>query len=117
MDEQHEAIQLAQTASRRLAQARADWLIAISRYLEALGSIRVEPVDVRPGNVHWIFVQMISPNVRPGEVWYRVTRRGAAVGRLPGYYQLHELTELLETLELGLADLREVGGNADAGTA
>jgi hypothetical protein len=46
-----------------------------------------------------------------------VTRGGAAVGRLPGYYQLNELTELLETLGLNLADLREVGDDTDTGIA
>ncbi|WP_433444533.1 hypothetical protein [Nonomuraea sp. CA-141351] len=89
----------------------------MARYFEAPGGIRVQPVDVLPGNAHWIFVQMIMPDVRPGEVWYLVTRAGAAVGRLPGYYQLHELTELLETLGLGLADLHEPDAGKDAGTA
>jgi hypothetical protein len=36
---------------------------------------------------------------------------------MPGYYQLHELAELLQTLHLSLADFREVGDGmeADAG--
>ncbi|MGW3349603.1 hypothetical protein ACWDA3_40425 [Nonomuraea rubra] len=46
-----------------------------------------------------------------------MTQGGAAVGRLPGYYQLHELTDLLETLGLTLADLREAGADAGTGTA
>ncbi|MFI7704887.1 hypothetical protein [Nonomuraea sp. NPDC049480] len=87
------------------------------RYLEGPGGIRVHPVDVRPGNAHWIFVSMLDRDVQPGEVWYLVTRDGAAVGRVPGYYQLHELTELLEELGLGLADLHEPDTGADAGTA
>ncbi|TMR88043.1 hypothetical protein [Nonomuraea basaltis] len=58
---------------------------------------------------------MVNPDVQPGEVWYLVTRGGAAVGRLPGYYQLHELTELLEPLGLSLADFREVGDDTEAG--
>jgi hypothetical protein len=45
---------------------------------------------------------------------YLVTRGG--VGRVPGYYQLNELTDLLETLGLSLADLREVGADMDADT-
>ncbi|MEO3875272.1 hypothetical protein ABGB18_41350 [Nonomuraea sp. B12E4] len=89
----------------------------MGRHLEGPDGIRVQPVDVRPGNAHWLFVQMRAPDVRPGEVWYRVTRRGAAVGRVPGYYQLHELTELLEELGLELADLHEPGADADSGTA
>ncbi|UBU08665.1 hypothetical protein [Nonomuraea gerenzanensis] len=89
----------------------------MSRYFEAPGGLRIQPVDVVPGSPHWIFVRMIAPDVQPGEVWYLVTRRGAAVGRLPGYYQLHELTDLLETLGLSLADLRETGGGAETGTA
>jgi hypothetical protein len=72
-------------------------------HFEAPGGIRVQPVDIRPGNPHWIFVQMTTPNVRPDEVWYLATKDGAAVERLPGYYQLDELTELLETLGLKLA--------------
>jgi len=49
-------------------------LIAMARYLEGSGGIRVQPVDVRPGNAHWIFVQVIAADVRPGEVRYLVTR-------------------------------------------
>jgi hypothetical protein len=90
---------------------------AVARYLEGPGGIRVQPVDVCPGNVHWLFVSLVNPDVQPGEVWYLVTRGGAAVGRLPGYYQLHELTELLETLGLDLADLRESDAGTDTGTA
>jgi hypothetical protein len=89
----------------------------MARYFAAPGGLRVQPVDVRPGNPHWIFVQMIAPDVRPGEVWYLVTKGGAAVGRLPGYYQLHELTELLETLGFKLSDLREAGADTQSGTA
>ncbi|MEV0385036.1 hypothetical protein [Nonomuraea sp. NPDC050643] len=89
----------------------------MARYLEGPGGLRVQPVDVRPGTVHWIFVQMCSPDVRPGEVWYLVTRDGAAVGRVPGYYQLHELTRLLEDLGLELADLHEPDTRHGSGTA
>jgi hypothetical protein len=89
----------------------------MGRYFLAPGGIRIQPVDVVPSNAHWVFVRMIVPGVRPGEVWYLVTQGGAAVGRLPGYYQLHELTDLLETLGLTLADLREGGGETETGTA
>jgi hypothetical protein len=59
----------------------------MARYLEGPGGIRVQPVEVRPGNVHGLFAQLIMRDVQPGEVWYRVTdRNGAAVGHLPGYY-------------------------------
>jgi hypothetical protein len=89
----------------------------MARYPQGPGGIRVQPVDVRPGNVHWIFVILVNPDVQPGEVWYLVTRDGAAVGRLPSYFQLHELTDLLETLGLNLTDLREAGDDTDTGIA
>ncbi|MFB4275711.1 hypothetical protein ACBJ59_10500 [Nonomuraea sp. MTCD27] len=71
----------------------------MGEYLVGPDGLRVEPVQLTPGSAHWIFARMVEPAARPGEVWYRVTRGGAAVGG--GYFQLDQLQEIVN-----LADLR-----------
>jgi hypothetical protein len=77
-------------------------------YLLGPDGLKVEPVQLRRGDVHWLFARIVEPDAREGEVWYRVTRHGAAVG-FPGYYQLHELEEIVDLAELH-------GPDEDAGT-
>ncbi|MET7465893.1 hypothetical protein [Nonomuraea sp. NPDC005501] len=74
-------------------------------YLVGPDGLRVEPVELRVDTVHWLFARMIEPAARPGEIWYRVTRHGHALGM--GYYQLDQLQELV--------DLAELRAPADAG--
>lgn len=78
----------------------------MATYLEGPGGLRVQPVQLQLGDVHLLFARMSEPDAQPGEIWYKVTWRGAAVG-LPPYYEMHELTILLQDLGLSLADLHE----------
>ena len=70
----------------------------MGRYLEGPDGLRVEPVQLAHGSAHWIFARMVEPGAQVGEVWYRVTRFGAAVGA--GYYQLDQLQEIVNLAEL-----------------
>ncbi|MGW0486227.1 hypothetical protein [Nonomuraea sp. NPDC003214] len=81
------------------------------RYLVGPDGLRVEPVRLTRGSAHWLFARMREPDAREGEIWYKVTRDGHAVD-VPGYYQLHELEQVVP-----LSELREVddGTAADAG--
>lgn len=79
-------------------------------YLVGPDGLRVEPVQLEHGSAHWIFARMVEPSAQPGEVWYRVTRHGAAVG--PGYFQLDQLQEIVN-----LSELRAPDGQADSETA
>ncbi|MEV1178979.1 hypothetical protein [Nonomuraea sp. NPDC049784] len=81
------------------------------RYLVGPDGLRVTPVELSPTSEHWLFARMREPNAMPGEVWYRVTKNGSAIG-IPGYYQLHELQEIVS-----LADLREANEEAGEETA
>lgn len=83
----------------------------MSRYLVGPDGLRVEPVELTYGSAHWVFAQMVDPSAQAGEVWYLVTRNGRPVG-MPGYYQLHELEEIVN-----LGDLRapEEEGGAQTG--
>lgn len=83
----------------------------MSRYLVGPDGLRVEPVQLTRGTAHWIFAQMVDPGARPGEIWYFVTRNGRPLG-FPGYYQQHQLEEIVD-----LADLREPEEGADTGIA
>ncbi|MEV0996855.1 hypothetical protein [Nonomuraea sp. NPDC050202] len=74
----------------------------MSRYLAGPDGLRVVPVQLSPHNEHWLLARLRETKAMPGEVWYRVTRNGQAIG-FPGYYQLHELQDIVN-----LADLHEV---------
>ncbi|MGR6924228.1 hypothetical protein ACU635_59045 [[Actinomadura] parvosata] len=84
----------------------------MGRYLEGPGGLRVEPVELTAGSAHWIFARMREPNAQEGEVWYRVTTRDGQAVDVPGYYQLHELEEIVP-----LAELRDPGAAAGDQTA
>lgn len=76
-------------------------------YLEGPDGLKVRPVQLRTPDVHLLLARMGEPDVQLGDdVWYIVTHNGMAVG-LPPYYQLHELSNLLEDLGLSLADFHE----------
>lgn len=70
----------------------------MSRYLVGPGGLRVEPVQLQHGSAHWIFARMVEPEAQPGEIWYRVTKHGAAVGA--GYFQLDQLQEIVDLAKL-----------------
>ncbi|MGP4102204.1 hypothetical protein [Nonomuraea sp. KM90] len=73
------------------------------RYLVRADGLRVEPVTLTAGSPHWLFARMREPDAQLGEVWYKVTAPAGHAIDVPGYYQLHELQEIVD-----LADLREV---------
>ncbi|GAA4042383.1 hypothetical protein ACIBH1_08340 [Nonomuraea sp. NPDC050663] len=83
----------------------------MSPYLEGPDGLRVEPVQLKAGSLHLLMAQIREPGAQPGEVWYRITRRGMALG-VPGYYQLHELEEIVN-----LADLHAPEEGTATGTA
>ncbi|MET7335994.1 hypothetical protein [Nonomuraea sp. NPDC005650] len=83
----------------------------MGRYLVGPDGLRVVPVQLSPLSEHWLVARMREPQAMPGEVWYRVTRSGQAID-FPGYYQLHELQEIVD-----LADLREVEEDSGEATA
>ncbi|MEU4574659.1 hypothetical protein [Nonomuraea sp. NPDC023979] len=68
-------------------------------YLVGPDGLRVEPVQLMRGAAHWLFARIIEPTAQEGEVWYRVTRHGQAVG-FPGYYQLDQLQEIVDLSKL-----------------
>lgn len=84
-------------------------------YLVGPGGLKVTPVQLGT-NVDLVLARMREPDAQPGEIWYRVTFNGMAVG-LPGYYQMHELTELLDELGLTLADLHDPDAGVGSQTA
>lgn len=71
-------------------------------YLVGPDGLRVQPVKLRVGGADWLFARMVEPNAQLGEVWYRVTRGGAAVG--VGYYQLDELQDIVDLSQLHAPD-------------
>lgn len=73
--------------------------VTVTPHLEGPDGLRVEPVRLRLGSPHLLFARMREPDAGVGEIWYRVTRRGLAVG-FPGYYRLYELEELVDLSEL-----------------
>lgn len=83
----------------------------VAPYLIGPDGLRVEPVQLRKDSAHWLFARMKEPGAQVGEIWYRVTRNGQAVG-LPGYYQLHELEDLVD-----LSELRAPEEDTGTGTA
>ncbi|MEU6721778.1 hypothetical protein ABZ897_60970 [Nonomuraea sp. NPDC046802] len=83
----------------------------MGRYLEGPGGLRVEPVKLTAGSAHWIFARMREPGAQQGEIWYKVTREGHAID-IPGYFQMHELQEIIP-----LADLRDASDAAGGQTA
>ncbi|NBE98928.1 hypothetical protein FE391_37590 [Nonomuraea sp. KC401] len=82
----------------------------MGRYLEGPDGLRVGGQADR-GSAHWLLARMREPNAQVGEVWYKVTQDGHAID-VPGYYQLHELQEIVD-----LAQLREVDDAAGEQTA
>ncbi len=84
----------------------------MGRYLVRADGLRVEPVELTAGSPHWIIARMREPGARLGEVWYKVTASEGHAIDVPGYYQLHELQEIVD-----LADLRETGRDAADHTA
>lgn len=45
-------------------------------YLLGPDGLKVEPVQLRRGDVHWLFARIVEPDAREGEVWPKaVTRR------------------------------------------
>ncbi|MFI6814720.1 hypothetical protein ACIBG7_20070 [Nonomuraea sp. NPDC050328] len=83
----------------------------VAPYLEGPDGLHVEPIQLEPGSPHLLFARMREPRANPGEIWYRVTRRGLAVG-FPGYYQLHELEEIVDLSHLRGPDERTQRGTA-----
>lgn len=84
-------------------------------HLVGPGGLKVTPVQLGQ-NVDLVLARMREPKAQPGEIWYKVTFNGMAVG-VPGYFQMHELTELLDELGLTLADLHEPEQGAGAASA
>ncbi|MGR6922538.1 hypothetical protein ACU635_50505 [[Actinomadura] parvosata] len=69
----------------------------MDHYLIGPHGIRVEPVRLRGADL--IFARMVDPDAQPGEEWFRVTQRGAALG--PGYVRdVEALAELVPLAEL-----------------
>jgi hypothetical protein len=69
----------------------------MDRYLVGPDGIRVEPVRLH--GAHLIFARMVDPAAAPGEEWFRVTQRGAALGA--GYVRdVEALAELVPLAEL-----------------
>ncbi|MGP4092915.1 hypothetical protein [Nonomuraea sp. KM90] len=69
----------------------------MGQYLVGPDGIRVEPVKLF--GAHLIFARMVDPEATPGEEWFRVTQRGAALG--PGYVRdVEALAELVPLAEL-----------------
>lgn len=88
----------------------------MARYLEGPDGLRIEPVELRPDNQHWLFARVKEPDAQVGEVWYIVTIHHRPVG-MPGYFQLHELEDLLRDLGYSLRDLREPEESEGTGIA
>ncbi|WP_157253239.1 hypothetical protein [Nonomuraea typhae] len=71
----------------------------MSRYLVGPGGLRVEPVELGDPDSNLLLARMWDAGAQPGEVWYRVTRNGMALG-VPGIYPMDVLQELLDLTEL-----------------
>ncbi|MFI6296893.1 hypothetical protein ACIBEJ_35250 [Nonomuraea sp. NPDC050790] len=83
----------------------------MGRYLEGPDGLRVEPVQLGNPDTNLLLARMWDAGAEPGEVWYKVTRNGMALG-VPGIYPMDVLQEFVE-----LGDLHEPEESAGEETA